>query len=126
MMVRAWHLATVSLVVAACGSTPPTLVESKPFTQTTELAMPSATVFDALVEVVNASDLRVSTVSKESGVLVVAPKTMSAADMDRYCEFPAVGKDGKPAETFVAYDKQRTNDGKPGVSGTAALSFLVP
>ena len=43
--------------------------------------------------------------------------------MDRYCEFPAVGKDGKPAMTFVEYEKQRA--GKPGGTGTVALDFLV-
>lgn len=112
----------VALGLAACSSTK-TMVEAKPYKQDLKLDIAAARTFDALVAVVNANNMRMATVSKDSGVLEVSPSAVSAEDMDRYCGFPAHA-DGKPVSTFAEYKEQNPKDMSAG-SGSVELSFLV-
>jgi hypothetical protein len=122
MTLRVACLVVLAFGIAACSSTK-SLVEAKPYKQNLDLDVSAAKVFDALVSVVNANNMRMTTVSKDSGVLEVAPTPVTAEDMDRYCGFPAHGSDGKPLATFAAYKQKR--EGKPGGDGSVELSFLV-
>src|SRR5262245_25242274 len=122
MLLRTASLVVLALGVAACSSTK-SLVQAKPYKQDVSLDLPAAKVFDALVSVVNANNMRMSTVSKDSGVLEVAATPETAADMDRYCNFPAHDSDGKPVSTFAEYKHERK--GQPGGDGSVQFSFLV-
>ena len=124
MSLRAACLVALALGVAACSSTK-SMVDAKPYKQNIDLAGPAAKVFDALVAVVNANNMRMTTVSKDSGVLEVAPSPVSAEDMDRYCTFPAHDSKGNPVSTFAAYAHEHSSKDKPAGDGSVLLSFLV-
>ena len=124
MSLRVACLAVLALGVAACSSTK-SMVEAKPYKQNLDLAVPAAKVFDALVAVINANNMRMATVSKDAGVLEVAPSPVSAEDMDRYCNFPEHDSDGKPASTFEAYAHEHSSKDKPAGDGSVGLTFLV-
>jgi len=113
----------VALGIAACSSTK-SLVEAKPYRQDLKLDVTAAKTFDALVAVINANNMRMATVSKDAGVLEVAPSPVSAEDMDRYCGFPA-HSDGKPVSTFSEYAHDHSSKDKSAGNGSVQLSFLV-
>jgi hypothetical protein len=126
MTLRFACLVVLALGMAACSSAKTkSMVEAKPYKQDLELAIPAAKAFDALVAVINANNMRMATVSKDAGVLEVAPSPVSAADMDRYCGFPAHDSDGKPTSTFEAYAHEHSEKDKPAGNGSVELRFLV-
>ena len=124
MSLRVACFVVLALGLAACSSTK-SMVEAKPYKQSLELAVPAAKVFDALVAVINGNNMRMATVSKDAGVLQVAPSPVSAADMDRYCNFPAHDSAGKPVSTFAEYAHEHSEKDKPAGSGSVELNFLV-
>ena len=119
MTLRVACFVVLALGLAACSSTK-SMVEAKPYKQSLDLAVPAAKVFDALVAVINGNNMRMATVSKDAGVLQVAPSPVSAEDMDRYCNFPAHDSAGKPVSTFAL----TTNCGstRPTVTAPAGYS----
>ena len=80
---------------------------------------------DALVEVVYERNLDIDQVDKDAGILTLDPLSITMKQMDRYCEFPAIDTEGRPASNFVDADRNRKEDGKDGLGCTVTMSFLV-
>lgn len=110
-------------ILSACGSM--TVIQGQAHKQTVELGLPRDVVFDALLTVSHDGGLDVEQSDKSAGVLTFEPLKVKAADMDRYCRFPAMDEDGNAVSTFMEHHGKLMAEGNPGLDCRNETDVLI-
>ena len=121
---RALIPALLGLTLTACGSSY-NLMDAKPSELNVPLAMSVGQVLDGFVAITHDLGYEIGIIDKDAGLLDLDPIKVSAAELQRYCEFPALDDDGTAASSFAQYNAERIKDGLQGVSGHVNPNILV-
>jgi hypothetical protein len=83
-------------------------------------------VFDAALVVAQLLNLNVAVLEKQSGLIRFEGASLSATQLDKYCEYPYVHpKTGNPWDTFVNWNKRSLSVAGSPVRGKLSLTLLI-
>lgn len=82
--------------------------------------------FDAALVVAQMQNLNVAVLEKQSGLIRFETASLSAAQLDRYCEYPYVHPStGKPWDTFQNWNNRSLKAGAGPVRGKVSITILI-
>jgi hypothetical protein len=125
MKVYTWLLGmVVLLMISGCAKTVVTPIEIDVKEYVVKAAKKD--VFDSALVVAQDSNLQVTVIEKESGLIRFESTYFSARQLERLCQFPLVDADsGKPTSNFREWNEQSQEKKLGPVKGLASITFLI-
>src|SRR5438552_3110137 len=101
--------ATLVVALAACARAVPVVPQTASYYEFS-VAAPRDRAFDELLRVAHRNNLSVHVLEKSSGLLRFESATLSAAQLDEYCQYPFTSsRSGQAFDTFSGWNARALN-----------------
>ena len=119
-------IAIIPLIALIQGCVTGQLITADTMVQNFEIAENKDTVFDAALTVAQLQNLDVSVLEKDSGLIRFEAASLSAGQLDQYCEYPAINPTtGQPWDTFQNWNIRSTQGNMGQVRGRVSITLLI-
>ena len=110
----------------SCVNPPSVYPPTAPSLVTFSTRSPRPVVFDAALRAAIELNLVVAVLEKDSGFIRFERASLSPAQLDGYCVYPAVdAKNQQPVDTFTNWDVRSFEAGAGNVQGSVSLTLLL-
>jgi len=120
-------LPVFAVVVSACsGCVTGQLIAAKTSVSSYTINAPRGRVFDVALVVSQSRNLNVAVLEKQSGLIRFEAASLSALDLDKYCNYPYINPNtGGPWDTFTNWNQRSLNAGTGPVNGKMSITLLI-
>jgi len=109
--------------LTGCATSRPVLVETT--IENFDVKLSRSQAFDASLVVAQTLNLSVAVLEKQSGLIRFEAATLSAAQLDQYCEYPFVNSSNEPWDTFQEWNSRSLKRGGGNVRGKVTINILI-
>lgn len=112
------------LLITGCATGK--IIPAETAIQNFEVNVSRQQAFDASLAVAQMLNLSVAVLEKQSGLIRFETATLSADQLDQYCDYMAVDPStNKPWDTFKNWNTRSVENGGGNVKGTVTINILI-